>query len=83
MDTQTEILEILDEVLSLEGRALGFRADSPLMGALPELDSMAVVSLITTLEDRFDIAIHDDDISGDAFASVASLRDFVDARRAQ
>lgn len=83
MDTQTEVLKILDEVLSLGGRALGFRADTPLMGALPELDSMAVVTLITTLEDRFEIAIDDDDITGDAFASVASLRDFVDARRMQ
>jgi acyl carrier protein len=77
MDTQTEILRILDEVLSLGGRALAFGESTPLLGAIPELDSMAVVTLITTLEERFGILVDDDEISGDAFASVASLRDFV------
>ncbi len=77
MDTQTEVLRILDEVLSLGGRAKAFGADTPLLGAIPELDSMAVVTLITTLEERFGIAVDDDDISGDTFATVASLTSFV------
>lgn len=77
MDTQTEVLRILDEILSLGGRALAFDADTALLGAIPELDSMAVVTLITTLEDRFGIAVDDDEISGDTFASVASLTAFV------
>jgi acyl carrier protein len=38
---------------------------------------MAVVSLITTLEDRFGIAVDDDEISGDTFATVGSLTEFV------
>lgn len=77
MDTQTEVLRILDEVLSLGGRAKAFGADTPLLGAIPELDSMAVVTLITTIEERFGIAVDDDDISGDTFATVASLTSFV------
>ncbi len=77
MDTQTEVLRILDEVLSLGGRALKFGADTPLLGAIPELDSMAVVTLITTIEERFGVVVDDDEISGDTFASVASLHDFV------
>jgi len=77
LDTQTEVLRILDEVLSLGGRAKAFGADTPLLGAIPELDSMAVVTLITTLEERFGIAVDDDDISGDTFATVASLTSFV------
>ena len=77
MDTQTEVLRILDEVLSLGGRALAFDANTALLGAIPELDSMAVVTLITMMEDRFGIVVDDDEISGDTFANVASLRDFV------
>jgi acyl carrier protein len=76
-----EILGILDEVLSLGGRALRFDRDTPLLGALPELDSMAVVSLITRLEERLDIVIDDDEIDGDTFASVGSLADFVQGKR--
>lgn len=77
MDTQKEVLRVLDEVLSLGGRAQAFDAATLLLGAIPELDSMAVVTLITTLEERFGILVDDDEISGDTFASVGSLSDFV------
>ena len=77
VDTQTEVLSMLDDVLSLGGRAMAFTADTPLLGALPELDSMAVVTLINTLEERFGIAVNDDEISGDTFANVGSLTAFV------
>lgn len=77
MDIQTDVLRVLDEVLSLRGRALAFDAATPLLGSIPELDSMAVVTLITTLEDRFDIVVDDDEISGDTFATVGSLSTFL------
>lgn len=79
MDTRTEVLRILDEVLSLNGRALSFTHDTPLLGAIPELDSMAVVSLITALEERLGITLPDDELDGSTFANVGSLVDFVDA----
>lgn len=82
VDTQNQVLQILDEVLSLGGRALSFDAETPLLGAIPELDSMAVVTLIGTLEERFGIAVDDDEISGDVFASVSSLTAFVAAKLA-
>ena len=82
MDTQKEVLRVLDEVLSLGGRAQAFDAATLLLGAIPELDSMAVVTLITTLEERFGILVDDDEISGDTFASVGSLSDFVTGKLA-
>ncbi len=82
MDHQIEVLRVLDEVLSLGGRALSFDARTPLLGAIPELDSMAVVTLLTTLEERFGINVDDDEISGDTFATVGSLADFVAAKLA-
>ena len=45
-----EVLSLLDEVLSLDGRALAFAADTPLLGDLPELDSMAVIAVIQEIE---------------------------------
>lgn len=80
MNPQPQVLRALDEVLSLGGRALSFTRDTPLLGAVAELDSMAVVSLIGALEESFGITIDDDDISGDAFATVGSLVDFVSER---
>lgn len=77
LDIQKEILDLLDDVLSLKGRALGFNADTVLLGSIPELDSMAVVSVITAIEERFGIEIPDDEIDGAAFASVGSVVEFV------
>ena len=80
MDVEQEVLRVLDEVLSLGGRSASFGRATPLLGAIPELDSMAVVSLITGLEDRFGIVVDDDDIDGDTFRSVGTLAEFVEAK---
>lgn len=77
MNIQNEVLSLLDEILSLNGRAAGFTSDTPLLGAIPELDSMAVVALITNLEERFGFTVDDDEIEGSTFATVGSLVDFV------
>lgn len=82
MTVEQEVLAVLEEVLSLKGRSKSFSRETHLLGAIPELDSMAVVGLITALEDRFGMIVDDDDIDGDTFASVGSLTDFVTAKTA-
>jgi acyl carrier protein len=57
-------------------RADAFEADTPLFGALPELDSMAVAGLLTEMEDRLGIIIDDDDVDGDLLATFGSLTDY-------
>ena len=80
MNVTQEVLHVLDEVLGLGGRASSFTAATPLLGAVAELDSMAVVALIAGLEERFGILVDDDDIDGATFASVGSLVDFVSGK---
>lgn len=80
MNVESSVLRLLDEVLSLDGRSAAFVKSTPLLGAIPELDSMAVVSLITAMEETFGIAVDDDDIDGATFATVGSLVDFVSAK---
>ena len=80
MDPTPDVLRTLDDVLSLGGRAMAFTRDTPLLGAVAELDSMAVVTLITTIEERFGITVDDDEIDGATFGSVGSLVDFVAAK---
>lgn len=77
-----EVLRVVDEVLSLDGRSASFTRDTPLLGAVPELDSMAVVTLITTLEEHFGLVVDDDDIDGMTFATIGSLTDFVSGKLA-
>jgi acyl carrier protein len=80
MDKTQEVLKVLDDVLSLDGRALQFKSDTLLLGGIPELDSMAVVGVITALEERFGITIDDDEIDGSTFATVGSLAGFINGK---
>lgn len=82
MDVTKEVKAVLDEVLSLNGRSAAFTRETHLLGAIPELDSMAVVSLITRLEEHFGLTVDDDDMDGSTFATVGALVDFVDAKLA-
>jgi acyl carrier protein len=80
MNIEREVLQVLDEALSLGGRALAFQRDTHLLGAVPELDSMAVVTVITLLEERLGIVVDDGDLDGGTFATVGALVDFVAER---
>jgi len=78
------LTEILDQVRTIVGSALQlgdrarmFDASTGLLGSLPELDSMAVVSVITGLEEHFGFTVDDDEIDADTFATLGSLTDFV------
>lgn len=77
MDIETTVKQVLASVLSLGARAQSWTADSPLLGAIPEMDSMAIVNVIAALEDNFDISIQDDEISGETFLTVGSLVSFI------
>jgi acyl carrier protein len=80
LDSRREVLNVLEEVLGLGGRSKAWTDDSALLGAVPELDSMAVASVLTSLEDRFGFEIDDDEIDGSTFASVGTLVAFVQAK---
>ena len=77
MDTFTQVKNILRDSLNLGPRADRLTAESPLLGSIPELDSMAVVQIITMIENECDITIDDDEISADVFATLGSLVRFV------
>lgn len=71
------VVSILNSILTLEARDIHLELSSALLGAIPELDSMAVVGIITALEDEFGFTISDDEISADCFETLGSLVDFV------
>lgn len=80
MNIQGEVATILDDVLGLDGRGHAFTRDTVLLGALPELDSMAVIGLITAMEEHFAFIVGDDEIDGTAFATLGTLVDFVQGK---
>jgi acyl carrier protein len=82
MQSLEQLKNILATVLSLGARGAKLTEQTRLLGSIPELDSMAVVSLITAIEDHFGIVISDDEISADTFETLGTLRAFVDQKLA-
>ncbi|WP_244646881.1 acyl carrier protein [Sphingomonas sp. CFBP 8760] len=73
-----QVRGVLADTLGLSAdRVAAFTDDTPLFGALPELDSMAVAGVLTELEDRIGILIEDDEVDGDMLETFGSLADFV------
>ncbi len=79
-DTLDAVRAVLIESLELSQSPHELHADTPLFGALPELDSFGVVALVGSLEDRFAITIDDDEFGEELFESVGSLTDFVQSK---
>jgi acyl carrier protein len=78
--TLQDVKAVLVEILGLEDRAETIDASTPLLGSLPELDSMAVLELVAALEQRFAITIDDDDVTEDVFETLGTLAAFVDGK---
>ena len=79
-------MELIDKVIDIFKTVLqiadGDRFDfnTPLIGAIPEFDSMAVVSVIAALEESFGFAVDDDEIDASIFETVGSLVTFVEGK---
>ena len=77
MSAQNEIIEIVKRVLHV---STILNSDSALIGAMPEFDSMAVVSILTALENRYGFVVDDDEITADFFETVGTLTAFVEQK---
>jgi len=73
---------ILTRSLQLGNRGGALERSTPLLGNLPELDSMAVVHVLTAIEEQFGIIVADDDVSAETFSTLGSLADFVESKLA-
>ena len=75
-----EVKTVVGRALQLGNRVQGMNETSALLGAIPELDSIAVVNVITALEEHFDISVADDEIGAAAFETFGSLTRFVEGK---
>lgn len=83
MPLNKELAGIVNDTLNLGDRIPVFAKSTQLNGAIPELDSMGVVSLVAAFEERFGITIHDQEIDGTVFQTFGSLVAFVEKKLKQ
>ena len=80
MATFEQVRQIIGDVLQLGDRTATLQPDTVLLGNIPEFDSMAVLAVLTDLEDRLDIEFDDDEISAEIFETLGALSDFVESK---
>ncbi len=80
MSLLKEVKEILISVLQIDTSNITLDENSYLLGTIPEFDSMAVVSIITALEEQYGFYVEDDEISADIFETLNSLVVFVEEK---
>lgn len=68
------VLNIIRHVTGLNDE---LNNDSPLLSAVAEFDSSAILALLTMLEDQFDLIFSDEELDAEHFASVASVYNLV------
>ncbi len=74
------ILDVLAESLDGATQIHQMTEEAPLLGAIPELDSMAIVGIITSIEERFGIVFDDDELDAEVFETVGTLRNQIVAK---
>jgi acyl carrier protein len=81
LTTQAPTQHVLAGVLAelLGGDSERYTPETELFGSLPELDSLALVELITVIEERFGFELDEDDITAEVFGTVESLAAHIDS----
>ena len=79
--TVDSVKAVIVRTLEISDRADALDAETALFGSMPELDSLALLELATSLEDEFGFVIDDEDFTEDVFATVGSLAEFVERKR--
>tara|TARA_R110002072_G_scaffold70055_4_gene169575 strand:- start:5718 stop:5966 length:249 start_codon:yes stop_codon:yes gene_type:complete len=80
MSLDQSIKRILRDTLVLGDEVESLEATSPLLGAIPELDSVGVISVLTALEEEYDIVVEDDEISAAVFNTLGTLTEFLEEK---
>lgn len=83
MSVHNEVINVLVEVLQLGDQSQQLNNNSQLLGAIPEFDSMAVVSVLTRLEEEYGFFIEDDEIDADTFETVGTLTSFIQQKMSE
>ncbi len=80
MDIEKLLKSILQQHLQLGDAVTTYTSETPLLGALPELDSMGVVNIVTAIEENLGCIIDDDEISAESFETFGSLMQFIESK---
>jgi acyl carrier protein len=78
-DIETDLTRFIVDELMVDEKVPELERNQPLLTGL--LDSFALMSLVTFVEDRYGVDVHVQDVTAENFGTVRDLADFVRAGR--
>lgn len=78
MDTVQKLKTLMIAELGLDKAFNNAKPQTELLGHMPEIDSMAVVTILNAIELEFDVVIADDDITAEVFETLGTLTNFIE-----
>lgn len=82
LSVESALRGILESAIGKRAMPARLDDDTALLGSIPELDSMAVLGILTQVQDDFGVQIDDDEVSADIFQTFGDLKRFVEAKLA-
>ena len=75
-----EVSELMAASLGLPAGSISPQSETRILGVIPEMDSMSVVAVLLSLEEQYDIVVHDDEVGAEIFETLGNLVAFVSAK---
>lgn len=75
-----DVRQLLVETLALDEDAVAATPDAPLIGEVPELDSMGVLAVLEAIEERFGFEVDGDEVTVETLETLGSLTALVEAK---
>lgn len=79
-DLQLELIALLEANLGLPAGSIAVDSGTRLLGVVPELDSMSVVNILISLEEKYGIVIHDDEVEAETMETLGNLTAFLHSK---
>ena len=77
---EADISRLLASTLGLPAGAIVAHPATKILGAIPEMDSMSVVTVLIGLEEQYGIVINDDEMDAAVFETLGALAEFVKSK---
>lgn len=80
MDSVSLAKELIKSCLQLGEQVDLFDESTPLLGELPEMNSLTIMTMVNAIEEELDAEISDTELSAEIFETLGSLAQFIETK---
>lgn len=80
MDALNITVNIVCSCLQLDPSEAKLDAETPLLGGLPDFNSLTIATVVESIEEQLGCIIEDEELTGELFETVGTLAQFVETK---